>query len=156
MCAGSAISSKSVASGFMSPSSYSKNYGYGSAGNDSPYSNNYGYGSAGNDSPFANEERQWYIDQGFGDPSEVVGKSGPSSGGFTTGPYYKRTYSRPTPGTPGYYKGVSREARYLYTQSSIPKTVYLQERAPSAASSLGVPASTRWAGNALTINPVPS
>ena len=129
MCAGSAISSKL-------PSSYSKNYGY---------------GSAGNDSPFANEERQWYIDQGFGDPSEVVGKRGPS-GGFTAG----RTYYRPTPGTPGYYKGVSREARYLYTQSSIPKTVYLQERAPSAASSLGVPASTRWAGNALTINPVSS
>ena len=129
MCASSAISSKL-------PSSYSKNYGY---------------GSAGNDSPFANEERQWYIDQGFGDPSEVVGKRGPS-GGFTAG----RTYYRPTPGTPGYYKGVSREARYLYTQSSIPKTVYLQERAPSAASSLGVPASTRWAGNALTINPVSS
>lgn len=129
MCAGSAISSK------LPPS----------------YSNNYGYGSAGNDSPFAKEERQWYIDQGFGDPSEVVGKRGPS-GGFTAG----RTYYRPTPGTPGYYKGVSREARYLYTQSSIPKTVYLQERAPSAASSLGVPASTRWAGNALTINPVSS
>jgi hypothetical protein len=129
MCAGSAISSKL-------PSSYSKNYGY---------------GSAGNDSPFANEERQWYIDQGFGDPSEVVGKRGPS-----VGRQVGRTYNRPTPGTPGYYKGVSREARYLYTQSSIPKTVYLQERAPSAASSLGVPASTRWAGNALTINPVSS
>ena len=129
MCAGSAISSKL-------PSSYSKNYGY---------------GSAGNDSPFAKEERQWYIDQGFGDPSEVVGKRGPSAGGVAG-----RTYFKPTPGTPGYYKGVSREARYLYTQSSIPKTVYLQERAPSAASSLGVPASTRWAGNALTINPVSS
>ena len=129
MCAGSAISSQF-------PSSYSKNYGY---------------GSAGNDSSFAKEERQWYIDQGFGDPSEVVGKRGPSAG-VVAG----RTYYKPTPGSPGYYKGVSREARYLYTQSSIPKTVYLQERAPSAASSLGVPASTRWAGNALTINPVSS
>lgn len=118
--------------------------------NDSPYSKNYGYGSAGNDSPFANEERQWYIDQGFGDPSEVVDTR--QFYDFTTG----RTYNRPTPKAPGYYKGVSREARYLYTQSSIPKTVYSQERAPSAASSLGVPASTRWAGNALTINPVSS
>jgi hypothetical protein len=128
MCAGSAISSK------FRPS----------------YSNNYGYGSAGNDSPFANEERQWYIDQGFGDPSEVVDTR--QFYDFKTG----RTYNRPTPKAPGYYKGVSREARYLYTQSSIPKTVYSQERAPSAASSLGVPASTRWAGNALTINPVSS
>jgi hypothetical protein len=118
--------------------------------NDSPYSKNYGYGSAGNDSPFANEERQWYIDQGFGDPSEVVDTR--QFYDFKTG----RTYNRPTPKAPGYYKGVSREARYLYTQSSIPKTVYSQERAPSAASSLGVPASTRWAGNALTINPVSS
>ena len=37
-----------------------------------------------------------------------------------------------------------------------PKTVYLQERAPSAATSLGVPANTRYAGKALTINPMAS
>ena len=37
-----------------------------------------------------------------------------------------------------------------------PKTVYLQERAPSAATSLGVPANTRYAGKSLTINPVTS
>ena len=55
----------------------------------------------------------------------------------------------------GNYKGVNPTARYLYQQSSVPKTVYLQERAPSAAaSSLGVPANTRWAGKSLTINPV--
>jgi hypothetical protein len=127
MCAGSAISSK------FRPS----------------YSNNYGYGSAGNDSPFANEERQWYIDQGFGDPNEVVGKRGPS-GGYTTG----RTYNRPTPGTPGYYKGVSPEARYLYRQSLAPKPAPAPApAAPTAA--LAVPtATTRWAGKALTINPV--
>jgi hypothetical protein len=129
MCAGSAISSKP-------PSSYS---------------NNYGYGSAGNDSPFAKEERQWYIDQGFGDPSEVVGKR-PAQRLVTAG----RSQLPARAAFAGSYRGVSPEARYLYTQSSIPKTVYLQERAPSAASSLGVPASTRWAGNALTINPVSS
>lgn len=117
----------------------------------SQYSSNYGYASAKAPSSIAEEERQWYISQGFGDPNEVVGNY-PAFPGGTLG----RTYTRPREAAPGYYKGVSPEARYLYTQSSIPKTVYLEQRAPSATSSLGVPANTRWAGNSLTINPVTS
>ena len=112
------------------------------ANQSSRYSKNYGYGSAGQASTMAKEERQWYIDQGFGDPTSVVGQRASTSGRFAS------------PGSPGYYQGVSPEARYLYTQSSIPKTVYLEQRAPSAAKSLGVPANTRWAGKSLTINPM--
>ena len=115
------------------------------------YSKNYGYGSASGPPSIAKEERQWYIDQGFGDPNEVVGKRATQSrvmSGRIQTPYL--------PASDGSYRGVSPEARYLYTQSSIPKTVYLQERAPSAATSLGVPANTRYAGKSLTINPVTS
>ena len=113
--------------------------------------NNYGAVTADQASPIAQDERQWYMDQGFGDPSEVLGKRR-GQGQVTAG----RNVMPARAAFAGSYRGVSPEARYLYTQSSIPKTVYLQERAPSAASSLGVPASTRWAGNALTINPVSS
>jgi hypothetical protein len=120
MCAGSAA-------GFLKP--------------ETKFSTNYGYGAVGQAPAMANEERQWYMDQGFGDPTKVVGKR---EGG---GKYR-------IPGSAGYYQGVSPEARYLYTQSSIPKTVYLEQRAPSAASSLGVPANTRYAGKSLTINPM--
>jgi hypothetical protein len=109
-----------------------------------PASKNYGYGAVGKAPVMAKEERQWYIDQGFGDPNAVTGSSPAKNlGRFGN-----------MPANAGYYQGVSPEARYLYTQSSIPKTVYLQERAPSAATSLGVPANTRYAGKSLTINPV--
>jgi len=109
-----------------------------------PASKNYGYGAVGKAPVMAKEERQWYIDQGFGDPNAVTGSSPAKNlGRFGS-----------MPANAGYYQGVSPEARYLYTQSSIPKTVYLQERAPSAATSLGVPANTRYAGKSLTINPV--
>ena len=115
------------------------------------YSKNYGYGSASGPSSIAKEERQWYIDQGFGDPNEVIKNR-------AVEPRLKLGQSLASQLTPsaGSYRGVSPEARYLYTQSSIPKTVYLQERAPSAATSLGVPANTRYAGKSLTINPVTS
>ena len=109
------------------------------ANQTSQYSKNYGYGAVGQAPVMAKEERQWYIDQGFGDPTKVVGQT---------------ANSRLSRASAGYYQGVTPEARYLYTQSSIPKTVYLQERAPSAATSLGVPANTRYAGKSLTINPV--
>jgi hypothetical protein len=108
----------------------------------SQYSKNYGYGAVGQAPAMAKEERQWYIDQGFGDPTKVVTQRSGLYGGKVKGT------------STDYYQGVTPEARYLYTQSSIPKTVYLQERAPSAATSLGVPANTRYAGKALTINPV--
>ena len=108
-----------------------------------PATKNYGYGAVGQAPAMAKEERQWYIDNGFGDPTKVVGqRSAVNSPRFSSA------------ANPGYYQGVTPEARYLYTQSSIPKTVYLQERAPSAATSLGVPANTRYAGKSLTINPV--
>jgi hypothetical protein len=122
MCAGSAA-------GFLKP--------------ETKFSTNYGYGAVGQAPVMAKEERQWYIDQGFGDPTKVVGqRSAVNSPRFSSA------------ANPGYYQGVTPEARYLYTQSSIPKTVYLQERAPSAATSLGVPANTRYAGKSLTINPM--
>ena len=110
----------------------------------SQYSKNYGYGAVGQAPVMAKEERQWYIDQGFGDPNAVTG----SSPARNLGRFGNK------PANAGYYQGVTPEARYLYTQSSIPKTVYLQERAPSAATTLGVPANTRYAGKSLTINPV--
>jgi hypothetical protein len=123
------------------------------------YSKNYGYGSASGPPSIAEEERQWYIDQGFGDPNEVVGKRATRSRlppGLGVIPVGSRIRTPYLPASDGSYRGVSPEARYLYTQSSIPKTVYLQERAPSAATSLGVPANTRYAGKSLTINPVTS
>lgn len=110
----------------------------------SPYASNYGYGAVGQASATAKEEQQWYINQGFGDPNKVINSSPTKNlGRFGT-----------IPENAGYYQGVSPEARYLYTQSSIPKTVYLEQRAPSAATTLGVPANTRYAGKSLTINPV--
>jgi hypothetical protein len=91
------------------------------------------------------------MDQGFGDPNEVIGARGAQPRML-----YGKNQMPAVAASAGKYKGVSPEARYLYQQSSIPKTVYLQERAPSAASSLGVPANTRYAGKALTINPMSS
>lgn len=108
----------------------------------SPYSGKYGFGSTAAPSSVSQQERQWYIDNKFGDPYEVDKQS-------------KMFHPWMPPAVSSNYKGVSNEARYLYQQSSAPpKTVYLQERAPSAASALGVPANTRYAGKSLTINPV--
>lgn len=122
----------------------------GSGGGLNP-KNNYGFASADQASPIAQDERQWYIDQGFGDPNEVIGKRAAQPRMFSG-----RNEIPAVQASAGSYRGVSPEARYLYRQSSIPKTVYPQERAPSAASSLGVPANTRYAGKSLTINPVTS
>lgn len=111
------------------------------------YSGNYGFGSAAESSAIPEQERQWYVSNKFGDPYEV---DKPQE---TLNPLGMALSGRKE--SAGSYKGVTPEARYLYQQSSIPKTVYLQERAPSRASSaLGVPANTRWAGKSLTINPV--
>jgi len=108
----------------------------------SGFSGRYGFGSTAAPSSVSEQERQWYIDNKFGDPYEVDKQS-------------KMIHPWMPPATSSNYKGVSNEARYLYQQSSVPKTVYLQERAPStAASALGVPANTRFAGKSLTINPV--
>jgi hypothetical protein len=109
----------------------------------SGFSGRYGFGSTAAPSSVSEQERQWYIDNKFGDPYEVDKQS-------------KMIHPWMPPATSSNYKGVSNEARYLYQQSSAPsKTVYLQERAPSsAASALGVPANTRFAGKSLTINPV--
>jgi hypothetical protein len=108
----------------------------------SSYSSRYGFGSTASPSSISEQERQWYIDNKFGDPYEVDKQS-------------RMIHPWIPPATSSNYKGVSNEARYLYQQSSVPKTVYLQERAPSsAASALGVPANTRFAGKSLTINPV--
>jgi len=108
----------------------------------SSFSDRYGFGSTATPSSISEQERQWYINNKFGDPYEVDKQS-------------KMIHPWMPPATSSNYKGVSNEARYLYQQSLAPKTVYLQERAPSAAaSSLGAPANTRWAGKSLTINPM--
>jgi hypothetical protein len=115
---------------------------------NSQYSGNYGFGSATGPSSISQQERQWYMDNNLGDPYAVEKPKTPYSP-FLVGLPGGQDY------TSGNYRGVDPTARYLYQQSLAPKTVYLQERAPSAAaSSLGVPANTRWAGKSLTINPV--
>ena len=43
------------------------------ANQTSQLSKNYGYGAVGQAPAMAKEERQWYIDQGFGDPNAVTG-----------------------------------------------------------------------------------
>jgi len=114
----------------------------------SRYSGNYGFGSATGPSSVSQQERQWYMDNNLGDPYAVEKPNTPYAP-FLVGLPGGKDY------TSGNYRGVDPTARYLYQQSSVPKTVYLQERAPStAASSLGVPANTRFAGKSLTINPV--
>lgn len=121
--------------------------GYGQGQGAGQYADNYGYGSASKPSTIAQEERQWYIDNKFGDPTKIVGQYSGDTGKFAS-------IARPSA---GFYKGVSPEAHYLYTQSSIPKTVYKEERAPGALPAgaartvASTPANTRWAGNALSI-----
>ena len=99
---------------------------------------------AGAPPPIEQEERQWYIDQGFGDPSEA---SGPMfmNRAFTPAGEAPRTST---------YRGVSPEARYLYKQSRAPKTA--PAPAPAVQALAVPPASTRYACKALTINPMSS
>jgi hypothetical protein len=112
---------------------------------------NYGFAPAGAPSPIAQDERQWYIDQGFGDPSEVIGarKAGPA---YVSG----KNFMGATKASAGSYRGVSPEARYLYKQSLVPKAAPAAAQ-PAPVPTLAVPpANTRYAGNALTINPMSS
>ena len=119
--------------------------GGGKLGQSPKASTGYGASSADQASVIAQDERQWYIDNGFGDPNAVVGQMNPvNSPRYSSG------------GSPGSYKGVSAEARYLYTQRQPAKA------APAAPAPVGgtsgvaatPPSITRWAGKALTINPV--
>ena len=123
-----------------------------------------GWNDAGNDydsaparatSPVSEDERKWYIDQGFGDPNEMIGRRRAQPRMFG------RNQIPAVQASAGSYKGVSAEARYLYQQSLAPKPAPVV--APVAAPAAGVsatlavpPASTRYAGKALTINPVSS
>ena len=95
--------------------------------------------------PIEQEERQWYIDQGFGDPNEASGSM-----------FMGRAFTPAGRARTSAYRGVSPEARYLYRQSLAPKPAPAPApAAPTAA--LAVPAATtRWAGKALTINPMSS
>ena len=112
--------------------------------------NNYGAVTADQASPIAQDERQWYMDQGFGDPSEVLGKRR-GQGQVTAG----RNVMPARAAFAGSYRGVSPEARYLYQQSRAPKPAPAPAPAPAPVAALAVPpATTRWAGKALTINPV--
>ncbi len=125
----------------------------------SPYANNYGYAKAGGASSIDAGERQWYIDNGFGDPLATTGATPARKGGFwmTTG--RNSSYIKPVAANPGYYKGVSAEARYLYTTAA--------DRAKAIADASGEVAQQRanasnvrvrdqgvtynYAGNALAI-----
>ena len=118
--------------------------------------NNYDSAPAGTTSPVSEDERKWYMDQGFGDPNEVIGKRQAQPKTFSG-----RNQMPAVQASAGSYRGVSAEARYLYQQSLAPKPAPVV--APVAAPAAGVsatlavpPASTRYAGKALTINPVSS
>jgi hypothetical protein len=112
---------------------------------------NYGFTSAEGPSPIAQDERQWYIDQGFGDPNEVIGARR-GSARYVSG----RNQMPAVNPYAGSYRGVSPEARYLYKQSLVPKPAPAAAQ-PAPVPTLAVPpATTRWAGNALTINPMSS
>lgn len=117
--------------------------------------NNYGFAPAGALSPVAEDERKWYMDQGFGDPNEVIGARG-AQPRMMSG----RNQMPAVAASAGKYKGVSPEARYLYQQSLVPKPKPVAAPAAPAAgtsATLAVPpASTRYAGKALTINPMSS
>lgn len=110
--------------------------------------NNYGAVTADQASPVAQDERQWYIDQGFGDPNEVLGKRG-ARPRMVSG----RNEMPARAAFAGSYRGVSPEARYLYRQSLAPKPAPAAAAAPAVPTLAVPPATTRWAGNALTINP---
>jgi len=116
---------------------------------------NYGRAPAGAPSPVAQEERQWYMDQGFGDPNEVIGARG-AQPRMMSG----RNQMPAVAASTGKYKGVSPEARYLYQQSRAPKPAPVAAPTAAAAGASGTlavpPTSTRYAGNALTINPMSS
>lgn len=120
----------------------------GIGGTQSQTKNNYGAVTADQASPVAQDERQWYIDQGFGDPNEVIGKRG-AMPRMVSG----RNEMPARAAFAGSYRGVSPEARYLYRQSLAPKPAPVAAAAPAVPTLAVPPAATRWAGNALTINP---
>ena len=128
----------------------------------SPYANNYGYGAVGGTSPISDGERQWYMANGFGDPLAITGATAatPGSFGFSklSGGNVPR-YTKPTAANPGYYQGVSAEARYLYTTAAErAKSIqdasaqYAQEKANTSNVRVRDQGVTyNYAGNALAI-----
>jgi len=112
---------------------------------------------AGATSPVAEDERKWYMDQGFGDPNEVIGKR---EAQYQYRMMSGRSQMPAVAASAGKYKGVSPEARYLYQQSRAPKPAPVAAPTAAAAGASGTlavpPTSTRYAGNALTINPMSS
>jgi len=126
-----------------------------SGGITNPRNSSYGSAPAGAPSPIAEDERKWYMDQGFGDPNEVYGarQAQPRM-------LYGKNQMPAVQASAGSYRGVSPEARYLYQQSRAPKPAPVAAPtagAAGASSTLAVPpTSTRYAGKALTINPMSS
>ena len=130
----------------------------------SPYRNNYGYGEIVKDqpSPFGDAERQWYIDNGFGDPTQQIAGEKSTTGVYRPSPFKgsgPNRIQRKVYATLPYYRGVSPEARMLYTTAadrakavSDASAQYAQERANSTsvrASDEGV--RYNYAGAALGI-----
>jgi hypothetical protein len=125
----------------------------------SPYANNYGYGSAGGKSAISSGERQWYMANGFGDPLKVTGATKATKGAPAFGKPGAPTRIRPQAANPGYYQGVSAEARYLYTTAAErAKSIqdasaqYAQEKANTSNVRVRDQGVTyNYAGNALAI-----
>jgi hypothetical protein len=97
---------------------------------------------------------------GFGDPLAVTGATAATPGRVTPrGGSALMSYIKPTAANPGYYQGVSAEARYMYTTAAErAKSIqdasaqYAQEKANTSnvrARDQGV--TYNYAGNALAI-----
>ena len=108
----------------------------GSASQPSSYASNYGYGKG---SSFDPEERQWYIDNGFGDPTQQV-----ASGESVFTGQYRAGRGGARGGTPirskvfepvMYNRGVSPEARYLY-QGAAKEAQAIRDASPQVEQTL--------------------
>jgi hypothetical protein len=125
----------------------------------SPYASNYGYGAAGGTSPISDGERQWYMANGFGDPLAVTGATQAIKGRPAIGKPGAGFQIRPQAASPGYYQGVSPEARMLYTTAADrAKSIqdasaqYAQEKANTSNVRVRDEGVTyNYAGNALAI-----
>lgn len=137
-----------------------------------PYSGNYGYEATSEAPTISAEERQWYQDNGYGDPMAVVKVAKPNTGVPLGGKNAEGGGSplarvRTKNDYKSFYQGVKPQARDLYQQSLASKSA---SKSASAAASTAAstaaagtsamlatpPSNTRYAGKALTINPMSS
>ena len=121
----------------------------------SSYSKNYGYEVASETSTISPEERQWYQDNGYGDPMATVEVAQPGTGRQmfgVGGALAGRARTKDDYKT--FYRGISTDGRDKYQRSLALKPAPAPAPATTVLST--PPASTRYAGKALTINPMSS